>query len=318
MSPSPASLQICFNELEKAGQRAAGTQVDVLDRCHGPKEAHTHTHTRSDVIFPSIFFPPPIIPSSLFFSFLSSLPSAISLDWIAPWPQAQVAMWRCILLLLLLPPPTPLPLYLFQWSGSGLIDVRQPYITVQPSLSSWWLQSCHTARSIRVTPTPHPAVHTDHCLRKWKHTCKSPTRPCLERQRQDRGPSFTSRSQKGIESIVLEVRDFETLLRRLPPVCPTKQTFIFYMFWSATTVALFSVIVHFSVTISTSFLRHIVHESIYFMSFLMSVLKMIIMFLNCNGLPQKRLYFKRRVSHNIKQNLSIFCTVVFFSIYTWC
>lgn len=32
---------------------------------------------------------------------------------------------------------------------------------------------------------------------------------------------------------------------------------------------------------------------------------MIIMFLNCNGLPQKRLYFKRRVSHNIKQNLSI-------------
>lgn len=29
------------------------------------------------------------------------------------------------------------------------------------------------------------------------------------------------------------------------------------------------------------------------------------MFLNCNGLPQKRLYFKRRVSHNIKQNLSI-------------
>lgn len=29
------------------------------------------------------------------------------------------------------------------------------------------------------------------------------------------------------------------------------------------------------------------------------------MFLNCNGLPQKRLYFKRRVWHNIKQNLSI-------------
>lgn len=68
----------------------------------------------------------------------------------------------------------------------------------------------------------------------------------------------------------------------------------------------------FSVTISTSFLRHIVHESIYFMSFLMSVLKMIIMFLNCNGLPQKRLYFKRRVSHNIKQNLSILHCGYFF------
>lgn len=66
----------------------------------------------------------------------------------------------------------------------------------------------------------------------------------------------------------------------------------------------------FSVTISTSFLRHIVHESIYFMSFLMSVLKMK-MFLNCNGLPQKRLYFKRRVSHNIKPNLSILHWVYF-------
>lgn len=229
-------------------------------------------------------------------------------------------MWRCVLLLLLLlPPPTPLPLYLFQWSGSGLIDVRQPYITVQPSLSSWWLQSCHTARSIRVTPAPlHPAVHADHCLRKWKRICKSPTRPCLERRRRDKGPSFTSRSQKGIESIVLEVRRGARLWNVTPaPVCPTKRAFIFYMFWSATAVTLFSVIVHFSVTISTSFLRHIVHESIYFMSFLMSVLKMIIMFLNCNGLPQKRLYFKRRVSHNIKQNLSIFCTVVFFTPYLY-
>lgn len=40
---------------------------------------------------------------------------------------------------------------------------------------------------------------------------------------------------------------------------------------------------------------------------------MIIMFLNCNGLPQKRLYFKRRVSHNIKQNLSILPRGGFFS-----
>lgn len=36
----------------------------------------------------------------------------------------------------------------------------------------------------------------------------------------------------------------------------------------------------------------------------MSVLKRM-MILNCNGLPQKRLYFKRRVWHKIKQNLSI-------------
>lgn len=36
------------------------------------------------------------------------------------------------------------------------------------------------------------------------------------------------------------------------------------------------------------------------------------MFFNCNGLPQKRLYFKRRVSHNIKQNLSILHCSYFF------
>lgn len=48
------------------------------------------------------------------------------------------------------------------------------------------------------------------------------------------------------------------------------------------------------------FLQHIVHESIYFMSFLMSVLKMI-MFLNCNSLPQKRLYFKRKYHTLLKR-----------------
>jgi len=33
----------------------------------------------------------------------------------------------------------------------------------------------------------------------------------------------------------------------------------------------------------------------------MSVLNM---FLKCNGLPQKRLYFKKKVLHNIKENMS--------------
>lgn len=122
-------------------------------------------YTQNDVIFPTPS-PPSVSPSRrpfivIFLSLLSP-PNAISLDWIAPWPRAQVAMWRCILS----PPPVPLPSYWFHRSGSGLIDVQQPYITVQPSLSSWWLQSYRTARSIRVTP----AVHTDHRLRKWKHT----------------------------------------------------------------------------------------------------------------------------------------------------
>lgn len=38
------------------------------------------------------------------------------------------------------------------------------------------------------------------------------------------------------------------------------------------------------------------------------------MILNCNGLPQKRLYFKRRVWHNIKQNLSILYSGSFFLV----
>lgn len=100
------------------------------------------------------------------------------------------------------------------------------------------------------------------------------------------------------------LQHFDLLFPLLPTVCPTKQAFIFHVLicYRGNFVLGYCT---FFVTISTSFLRHIVHESIYFMSLLMSVLKMIIMFLNCNGLPQNRLYFKRRVSHNIKQNLSI-------------
>lgn len=97
-----------------------------------------------------------------------------------------------------------------------------------------------------------------------------------------------------------------------PTVWPTKQASIFYVvicYHSSFVLGYCTV----SVTISTSFLRHIVHESIYFMSFLMSVLKRM-MILNCNGLPQKRLYFKRRVWHNIKQNLSILYSGSFFLV----
>lgn len=64
-------------------------------------------YKQNDVIFPTtppslrLSLPPPLIIIFLFFS----LPSAISLDWIAPWPQASVAMWR----ILSPPPPPPFP-----------------------------------------------------------------------------------------------------------------------------------------------------------------------------------------------------------------
>lgn len=155
----------------------------VLDCCHGPKEVYTEW---CNISYHS--FLPPTILSSLFLSFLSPQYNLIRLD--CPWPQAQVAMWRCIL------PPFPLSLYWFLQSRSGLIDVQKPYITVQPSLSSWWLQSCHTARSIRVTP----AVHTDHCLRK--HIYKLQTSLCLKRHGEDNANDY-SQVIAGVNEIIM-------------------------------------------------------------------------------------------------------------------
>lgn len=97
------------------------------------------TRTHTDVIFPASPSP------SLFLSF--SLPNALSLDWIAPWSQAPVAMWRPL-------PPPPLEEWKWpDWCPATLYQRTAP-------LSSWWLQSCHTAWSIRGSP----AVLTDHCL----------------------------------------------------------------------------------------------------------------------------------------------------------
>lgn len=109
-------------------------------------------------------FPPsvsPSLPHHYFSLFRSPQCNLIRLDCpLATSPSGHVALH---------PLPTPLlpspPLYRFLWSGSGLIDVQQPYITAQPSLSSWWLQSCHTARSIRVIP----AVHTDQSQKPKTH-----------------------------------------------------------------------------------------------------------------------------------------------------
>lgn len=125
-----------------------GLQVQrsyVLDCCHGPEEVYTEWCNISYRPFlpPSL---PPSFPHHYFSLFLSPQCNLIRLDCpLATSPSGHVALYP-------LPTPPPSPLYRFLWSGSGLIDVQQPYITVQPSLSSWWLQSCHTARSIRVTP----------------------------------------------------------------------------------------------------------------------------------------------------------------------
>lgn len=135
-------------------------RLNIFDCCHGPEDIYT--------IWCNISYRP-FLPLSL------SLPHH-SFSPFFPSPQWNLIRLDCPLVtspsvhVVLYPLPNPLllPQYRFLQSGSGLIDVQQPYITVQPSLSSWWLQSCRTTRSIRVTP----AVHTDHCLRNWKHIYK--------------------------------------------------------------------------------------------------------------------------------------------------
>lgn len=145
-------------------------------------------YTQNDVIFPTALFLrlslPPAVPRHYFSLFLSPQCNLIRLDCpLATSPNGHVALYP-----LPNPLPLPLPLYLFLRSGNGLIDVQQPYITVQPSLSGWWLQSCHTARSIRVTP----AVHTDHCLRNWKHISKLQNGPCLKKHGLDNASNYSS------------------------------------------------------------------------------------------------------------------------------
>lgn len=64
----------------------------------------------------------------------------------------------------------------------GLIDVQQFYIRVQPSFSSWLLQSCHTAGSIRANPPlppPSPCILITVC--ETENTFSNHT-PCLKLQ----------------------------------------------------------------------------------------------------------------------------------------
>lgn len=117
-------LCVLFNAMEKAAH-----YIWLL-----PWATCTHT----DVIFPTAPSP------SLFLSF--SLPSALSLDWIAPWSQAPVAMWCCCVPC----PPPASRLDPLLGSGSGLIDVRQPYITAQlPSPAGGFSHAIHPDQSER-------------------------------------------------------------------------------------------------------------------------------------------------------------------------
>jgi len=102
--PSYSSILISWKNL------LTGLQVQrsyVCDCCHGPEEEYTE--------WCNISYHPPLpsaSPSLIIIFLFFSLHGAISLDWIAPWPQAPVAMWRCILS----PQPPlhlPLPLYRF-------------------------------------------------------------------------------------------------------------------------------------------------------------------------------------------------------------
>lgn len=113
------------------------------------------TRTHTDVIFPTA-------PSHHSFSpFLSPQCTLIRLDCpLVTSPSGHVALLR---------PPCPLP------PGPTLREWKWPdwcpatlYRSTAP-LSSWWLQSCHTAWSIRGSPAVLTDQHHSLCLRAGYH-----------------------------------------------------------------------------------------------------------------------------------------------------
>lgn len=88
-----AVLQFCFNKLEKPGRWTSATEVVRIRLLPWSWRGIHRWCNISYHPFAPLSLPLLLIILFLFFS----LPSAISLDRIAPWPQAPVAMWRCIL-----------------------------------------------------------------------------------------------------------------------------------------------------------------------------------------------------------------------------
>lgn len=146
-------------------------------------------YTQNDVIFPTALSSPCLsLPLSLIIIFLFfSLPSAVSLDWIAPWPRAPVAMWCCIL-----SPPTPLPLIpipvwsVWKWSDWCPATLYHSAAVPLQLVASVMPYS-------QINQSDPRCMHTDHCLRK--HIYKLQTSLCLKRHGLDNACDYSHRNK---------------------------------------------------------------------------------------------------------------------------
>lgn len=167
-----------------------GLQVQrsfILVCCHGPKEVHTEWCNISyHCLLPPSRRPFIIISPSF------SIPSAISLDWIAPWPRAPLTMWCCILSPAPSPPPPP------------TLHCPSPY-TDSSGVEVVWLMS---SNPISQCSRPSPAGGFSHAIqqdqsewpplcilitvpRPWKHIYKLQIGSCLQRRGRDNASDYS-------------------------------------------------------------------------------------------------------------------------------
>lgn len=206
-------------------------------------------YTQNDVIFPTVLSPLSLslslLPSfsALIILFLFfSLPNAISLDWIAPWPQAPVAMWRCIFSLLSLPPDS-FPFPYTDYSGVEVV----------------WLMS---SNPISQCSLPSPAGGFSHAIQQdqseWPPLCllitvsKTHLQITQRPLPQEHPPPATrlhntsNYSQNWNNNKDLELQHFWFLVPSPPDSLSNKTSFYYFVcFWSVIAVTLFLVIVHF-------------------------------------------------------------------------
>ena len=167
-----------------------GLQVQrsfILVCCHGPKEVHTEWCNISyRCLLPPSHRPFIIISPSF------SLPSAISLDWIAPWPRAPVTMWCCILSPAPSPPRHPLSTALpltpippewkwSDWCPATLYHSAAVPLQLVASVMPYSQINQSDPRCAYWSLSPEP----------WKHIYKLQIGSCLQRRGRDNASDYS-------------------------------------------------------------------------------------------------------------------------------
>lgn len=165
MSSSAAAARFSFNKQENPSHCFTGTE-DVCVVAMALKR-----YKRHDVIFPSVLssiclsLPPSLISLFLF----SSLPNAISLDWIAPGHRPQLPCGAV---------SSPHPRFLFpllpiplEWKWADWC----PAILYRSAAFPYQLVASAMPYS-QINQWP-PSVHADRSLRNWEHIYRLQSNP---------------------------------------------------------------------------------------------------------------------------------------------